>query len=134
MADKKTVTIKCEAKSLFDSALKSDVLKAMKEAIEKAIDGKSSGKLTTKGKSDDGFLLTATLASLDADDKKKPTKLDAKIVMSVVAVGSTAKAFNGSAGGSTDGFGSRVKPAAVGLVGDIAESMMPKVVKTMLSL
>jgi hypothetical protein len=134
MADAKYVTVKCDVKSLFDSGLKADLLKAMEEPIEKAIDGKSGGKLTTKKKSDEGFVLNATLTSLDADDKKKPTKLDAKINISVLAVGSTAKAFTGSAGGSTDGFGARIKPAATGLVGDVVESMMAKVVKTMVNL
>jgi hypothetical protein len=134
MADSKYVTVKCDVKSLFDSGLKSDLLKAMEEPIYKALDGKSGGKLTTKKKSDDAFVLTATLASLDADDKKKPTKLNAKVSISVLAVGSTAKAFTGSAGGSVDGFGSRVKPAATDLVGGVLEDMMQKVVKTMVSL
>ena len=134
MADPKYVTVKCDVKSLFDSGLKSDLLKAMEEPIQKAIDDKSNGKLTTKKKSDEGFVLSATLTALDADDKKKPTKLDAKVNISVLAVGSTAKAFTGSANGSTDGFGSRVKPAATDLVVGVVESMMIKVVKTMISL
>ena len=134
MADSKYVTVKCEVKSLFDSAFKSDVLKAMEEPIYMAIDAKSGGKLTTKQKAEDGFVLTATLSSLDADDKKKPTKLNAKVNVSVFAVGSTAKAFTGTAGGSAAGFGSRVKPAATDLVGGVLEDMMTKVVKAMVNL
>ena len=134
MADKAFVSVKCEAKEVFDSKLKAGLIKAMTETIASAIDKNSNGKLTTKGTKDEGFLLTATLASLTADDKAKPTKLDAKTTISVLSIGSTAKAFNGSKGGSTNGFGSRVQPAAEDLVVSILDDFMPKVIQTMLSL
>lgn len=132
MADKLNVTVKCEAKDLFDSKLKSGLIKAMTKTISDAIDKKSNGKLST-GDGTDTFVLTAT-ASVKADDKNKPTKLDAKTTISVVAIAGTAKAFNGSKGGSTDGFGSRVEPAAEDLVVAILDDFMPKVIQTMLSL
>jgi len=95
---------------------------------------KSSGKLTTKDKSTEGFILTATLTSLKADNKDKPTKLDAKLALSVMTIGSTAKAFNGTSGGSEDGVGPKVQDAANDLVTGILDDFMPKVIKTMLSL
>jgi hypothetical protein len=134
MADKAYVSVKCDAKDLFDGKLKAGLIKAMTKTVTDAIDKKSNGKLTTAGSGDEGFVLTATLASLKADDKEKPTKLDAKTTISVITVGSTAKAFNGSSGGSTDGFGSRIQPAAEDLVVTILDDFMPKVIKTMLSL
>jgi hypothetical protein len=134
MADKSYVSVKCDVKDVFDNAVKPGVLKAMGATITDAINNKSSGKLTTKDKSNEGFLLTATVTSLKADDKDKPTKLDAKVAISVMTIGSTAKAFNGSAGGSEDGVGSKVQSAAEELVTGILDDFMPKVIKTMLSL
>lgn len=134
MAGKTYVSVKCEAKDVYDSALKSGLVKVMTDSISDAINNKSSGKFSTKSKSDEGFLLTASLASLKADDKDKPTKLDAKVAISVLAIGSTAKAFNGSSSGSVDGFGSKAPSAAEDVVIGILEEFMPKVIKTMASL
>ncbi len=134
MAAKKYVSVKCDVKDAYDGGLKADLTKAMTDTITEAINGKSGGKLSTKDKSDEGFALTASLTSLKADDKSKPTKLDAKVAISVLAIGSTAKAFNGTSGGTTDGFGSKVASAAQDLVVGVCEGMMPKVIKTMLSL
>src|SRR5882724_10820856 len=132
MADKSYVSVKCDAKDLFDSALKSGLIKAMTTTITDAINNKSSSKLTTKDKSDEGFILTATLTSLKADDKDKPTKLDAKLALTVMTIGSTTKAFNGTSGGSANGIGSKIQEAAEDLVTGILDDFMPKVIKTML--
>jgi hypothetical protein len=134
MADKLYVSVKCDAKDVFDSKLKSGLITAMTDNITDAINTKSGGKLTTKDKSDTGFVLTATLTSLKADDKAKPKKLEAKLGVSVMTIGSTAKAFNGNSSGAMDGVGSNVQSAAEGLVSDLLDDFMPKVIKTMLSL
>jgi len=83
----------------------------MGERITDAINNKSGGKLTTKNKSDEGFILTATAASLKADDKDKPKKLRRQVGNDSDAIGSTAKAFNGSSGASMDGVGNDVQKA-----------------------
>jgi len=134
MANKTYVSVKCDAKDVYDTTLKAALLKSMADSIADAINNKSGGKLTTKNKSAEGFLLTASLASLKADDEDKPTKLDAKVTISVLTIGSTAKAFNGSSNGSVKGVGSKVQSAAEDLVVGILDEFMPKVIKTMLSL
>lgn len=134
MADKSYVSVKCDAKDVFDNALKSGLIKAMTTCVTNAINNKSSGKLTTKDKSNEGFLLSATLTSLKADNKDKPTKLDAKLGITVMTIGSTTKAFNGTAGGAEDGVGPKIQDAANELVTGILDDFMPKVIKTMLSL
>jgi len=134
MANKLFVTVKCDVKDVFDAALKPGILKAMGANITDSINNKSGGKLSTKDKSAEGFILSASVTSLKADNKDKPTKLDAKAAVSVIAVGSTAKAFNGSSGASLTGVGSNVQSAAEGLVTDLLDDFMPKVIKTMLSL
>ncbi len=134
MASKTNVSVKCDAKSLYDPKLKAKLVDVMADSIASAIEGKSSGKLTTKGKDTEGFVLTASLASLAADDAAQPTQLDAKVTLSVLAVGTSAKAFNGSTSGSAKGFGARAGKAAEDLVADVVESFMPKVIRTILSL
>jgi len=132
MAGKTNVSVKCEAKDVYDTTLKASLVKVMTGAVSDAID--SSSKFTTKGKSSEGFLFNASLASLKADDKAAPTKLDAKVAITVLAVGSTAKAFTGSSNGSVNGFGSNAKSAAEDLVVGILEDLMPKAIKTMANL
>ena len=131
---KKYVKVKCDAKDLYDSSLKSSLVKMMTACVTNAIEKKSKGKLTTKIKSRDGFTLTATLAPLKADDKDKPTKLDAKVSIIVLGIGTKDRAFIGSKGGSLDGFGSKVKRAAGELTITIMEAFMPKVIQTILKL
>ena len=48
MAAKIYVSVKCDVKDVFDTALKPVLLKAMGETIADAINNKSGGKLTTK--------------------------------------------------------------------------------------
>ncbi len=134
MANKANVSVKCDVKDVFDPKLKAGLLKVMSANITDAINNKSGGKLSTRDKSDKGFVLTASLTTLKADNKAKPAKLDAKLAISVMTVGTTAKAFNGSSGGMADGIGSNVQSAAEDLVSGILDDFMPKVVKTMLSL
>jgi hypothetical protein len=52
----------------------------------------------------------------------------------VMAVGSTAKAFTGSATGAITGVGKDVLAAAKDLIGATLEGFMPKVIKTIVSL
>ena len=134
MAGKTCVSVKCEAKDVYDTTLKASLVKLMTETVSDAIDKKSNNKFVTKSKCDEGFLFNASLASLKADDKDKPTKLDAKVAITVLAIGSTAKAFTGSSNGSVNGFGSNAKSAAEDLVLGILEDLMPKAIKTMASL
>lgn len=133
MADKTYVSVKGQAKDVYDSALKSALVEFLEKSIAEAIDGKSSGKLTTKKKSDKGYLLTASL-TLNADDEDKPRSLDAKIAFVVMAVGSTAKAFTGNATGAITGVGSDALAAAKDLIGATLEGFMPKVIKTIVAL
>jgi hypothetical protein len=134
MADKSHVSVKCDVKDLFDTKLKSGLIKAMTKNVTEAINNKSGGKLSTTAKSDEGFIVTATVTSLKADDKDKPTKLDVKFALIAIAVGSTTKGFNATTGGSKTGVGSKVQEAAEDLVTNILDDLMPKVIKTMLNL
>ncbi len=130
MADKQFVSVKCEVKDVFDAKLKPGLLKAMTASVTDAIN-KSGGKFSTTEKSKEGFLLMCTLTSLKVDDEDAPKKMDAKLAFSVMAIGSTAKAFNGTTGGSLNGVGSDLQSSAEDLVTGLLEGFMPKVIKTM---
>jgi hypothetical protein len=130
---KKYVSVKCDVKDKSLKGVKFDaVAKAAVETISAAINGKSSGKLSTKDKSPNGFLFTANVITLKGDNAEKPTKLDAKVAIIAMTVGSSAKAFNGTANGSMKGVGN-IQSSAEDLVSSVLESFMPKAISTMLS-
>ncbi len=134
-----TVTIECVVKEVFDGSLKSGLVTTMRKAIEKVINTKSGGNLTTDGKSDDGITLTATLDSLKADNKDKPTKLEATMSFKGTKLHPTAKTYKSSkpATGTMEGVGSNIQAAANGLVTDILDWEQPPmktVIKALLSL
>jgi len=130
---KKYVAVKCEVKDKSLKGVKFDaVVKTAVETISAAINNKSSGKLTTKDKNPDGFLFTALITTLKGDDSDKPTAIDAKVAITAMTVGSSAKAFNGNANGSMKGVGN-VQSSAEDLVSSVLESFMPKAISTMLS-
>jgi hypothetical protein len=135
MADKTYVIVTCDVKEIFDSALKAGVTKAMKEYIVDAIDTQSGGKLTTKTESDDAITFKATL-SLTADDKDKPTKVEALISFSGMKGHPTTKTYKSSkpAGAVAEGIGRDVQKAVNGLVKDILEVAMKTVIKALVAL
>src|SRR5271155_5918052 len=99
MPGKKYVIVKCDVKDKSLKGVKFDgVVRAAHDAITNAINNKSSGKLTTKDKSPDGFIMTASVSTLKGDNNVKPTKLETKVMATVITIGSKAKAFTGNAG------------------------------------
>ena len=133
MANKTYVIVKCNL-DIFDSKLKSGVTDTVTEYVEKAINEKSNGKLSTKDKNDKAFLLTLTV-KVTADDKQKPRKIDVKVDVVVMAVGSTAKAFTGHSGAGKEGVGPNVQSEVEDLITeDILKDFMPKVIQTIAKL
>lgn len=131
MPGKTQVSVKCIVKETFDPKLKDVLQKAMTAAVTNFIDNKSGGVLSTKEKSPKSYLMTVTLETLKADDKTKPTQLDAKISIVVVAMGVTAKGFAGNSGGSATGISSDVQGEAKDLINGILQDLMPKAIKNM---
>ena len=134
-----TVTIECVVKEVFDASLKSGLVTTMRKAVEKVIDTRSGGKLTTSGKSDDAITLTVTLDSLKADNKAKPAKLEAAVSFKGVKLYPSSKTYKSSkpATGAAEGVGSNLQAAANGLLNDILDweqAPMKTVMKALLSL
>src|SRR6476646_2228451 len=129
MGNKTYVIVKCNIE-IFDSKLKSGVTDTIKDYVETAINDKSNGKLSTKEKNEKGFILTMTV-KVTADDKQKPRKIDVKVDVVVMAVGSTAKAFTGHAGAGKEGVGPNVEKEVEDLATeDVLKDFMPKVIAT----
>ena len=129
MANKTYVIVKCNV-DIFDSKLKTGVTNTVTDYVKSAIDDKSGGKLSTKDKNEKGFILTLTV-KVTADDKQKPRKIDVKIDVVVMAVGSTTKAFTGHAGAGKEGVGPNVEKEVEDLITeDILKDFMPKVIAT----
>src|SRR5271154_2822980 len=123
---KKYVAVKCEVKDKSLKGVKFEaVAKAAVETISAAINNKSGGKFSTKDKSPSGFLFTAHIVTLKGDNAEKPTKLDTKIAIPAITVGSTAKAFNGTAAGSMKGV-DNLQSSTQDLVTDVLDGFMPK--------
>ncbi len=134
MAAKKFVHVKVDVKDKSVKCLKPDgIIKAATLAIANAINNKSKGTMTTKDKSDQGFLLTANIVTLKGDNPDKPTKLDAKIALIVMTIGTKTQAFTGTAAGNISGAAADPQGSAEDLVSSVLESFMPKAINTMLS-
>jgi|SRR5215467_10834466 len=129
MANKTYVIVKCNV-DIFDSKLKSGVTDTVTDYVKDAIDNKSGGKLSAKEKNEKGFILTMTV-KVTADDKQKPRKIDVKVEVVVVAVGSTTKAFTGHAGAGKEGVGPNLQKEVEDLTTeDVLKDFMPKVIQT----
>ncbi len=131
MAKKKYVSVKVDQKDTSLAIVKKDgIIRAATKAITNLINTKSGGKLSTTEKSAQGYLLTATVTSLKADNKDKPTKLDCKVSLLIMAVGSSARAFSGSSEGSVSNL-SNPQADAEALVVDIFEDLMKQAIPKM---
>lgn len=130
---KKYVAVKCLLKDTSVKSVKPlDLQKAVTLAIDHLIETKSNGKLTTRTKSADGFIFTALINTLKGDDKEKPTKLETKIAVTIMAVGSSLKVFTGAANGAMDGVGNDPQGAAVDLVNEVMQKFMLKALPPMM--
>src|SRR4051812_42578411 len=105
MADDVHVGLKCDVKKIFDKNLTNAVLKQIGETIETAVI-KPKG-LTFDAKTKEGWLLTATVVSLDIDDPDNPKTLEIKITIDGMSFGGSASAFKANSGGKQSGV--RVK-------------------------
>jgi hypothetical protein len=131
MANAKYVSVKCDDKVSVPAIKKDGVIKAMTATITAAINGKSSGKLTTTTKSNDGYVLTANVVSLKCEPKDKPTQLDGVVDLTIMEVGAGgAKVFIGSGKGSAKGI-SKIQADAEALVSGIYDDLMKKAIAKM---
>jgi hypothetical protein len=132
MAGKRYVIVKSDVKDKSIKTIKPDALAAaLTKTVSDAVNSRGSGKLTTKDKNSDGFVVTASVTQLKGNNNT-PTRIDAKVGMIVMAIGSTASIFNATGGGFKEGI-SDVESDAEDLVTGIADSVMTKVIAAMLS-
>ncbi len=121
--DKTYVSLKCDAKTIFDPKLKPAVLDALEKAITKAVNANS--KFTTSTKSKVSIFLSAVVVSVTLDDKDKPTKMEAKLTIDGTLLGATGQAFKASGSAAMSGLNPKNPGAdAAALVDDAASDLM----------
>jgi hypothetical protein len=126
MADT-SVGLKCDVKKIFDKDLTKAVLAQIKETIEASVNGAKGLKFDEKAKS--GWLLTATVTSLELDDDT----LSIKISIDGVAFGGSASGFSANGNRKVSGINTKkIESEVPTLVNDAFENLMKsKVIKVL---
>lgn len=129
MADK-PVGLKCEVKKIFDKDLTKAVLKQIKDTIETSVNGAKGLVFDEKAKT--GWLLTATVVSLETDDPDKPDSLAIKISIDGVAFGGSASGFTANGNRKVSGINPKkledeVTSIVDGAFGDLMKKQVIKV-------
>lgn len=128
------VAIKVTCKNIFSSDLKAPALKALEDAIYKAVDANSNFDTSKKGKV---FIdLTATIDSLTANNKDNPTELKLVVTVNGTLLGGSASSFKATGNGGIDGVSVKrldkdAKELIDAVVGDL---MKTKVIPQMLKM
>lgn len=118
MADERCVALKSEVKDVFDKALKPAVLKQIKETIKTLVD-KTKG-LSFEDSCKDGWILTATVLSVDVDNADKPTKIEAKVLIGGVPLFGTASGFKATGKAKAAGINAKKMEEEAKLIVDDA--------------
>jgi hypothetical protein len=123
MADEKCVAAKCDVKKIFNKDLTKPVCEQIKDTIETLVN-KTKGLVFDKN-CKDGWLLTATVLSLDVDDPDKPTSMEAKIQIDGMAFSQGASTLKATGNAKMSGVrAKKIENDATALVKDILEDMM----------
>jgi hypothetical protein len=131
MADDKCVGVNCEVRKIFEKDFAKPVCKEMHDTIESLVNKTKGLKFERNGR--DGWMLTATVISLDVDDPTKPTLLSLKLAIDGVPLSGTAKGFNVTGNGKVSGIRpKKMEEEATSIVQDvIADTMHDKVLPHM---
>ena len=114
---------KCEVKEIFDKNLKTAALKLVKATIKTAVDGAKGLEYDEKNKQ--GWLLTVTVTSVNVDDEKKPTTLEAKVLIG--GVHTTFKGFTATGNSKASGINAKKMEDEVAfIVQDAVKDTMTK--------
>jgi len=126
MADK-SVGLKCDVKKIFDKDLTKAVLAQIKETIEASVKGAKGLVFDEKAKS--GWLLTATVTSLELEDDT----LSIKISIDGVSIGGSASGFSANGNRKVSGINTKkIESEVTTLVNDAFENLMKsKVIKVL---
>lgn len=131
MADDKCVGVKCEVKNIFEKEFAKPVCREMQDTIESLVNKTKGLKFEKNCK--DGWMLTATVISLDVDDPSKPTLLSLKLAIDGVPLSGSAKGFAATGNGKVSGIRpKKMEEEATSIVQDvISDTMYDKVLPQM---
>jgi hypothetical protein len=123
MADDKCVAAKCDVKKIFDKNLTKPVCDAILDTIETLVN-KTKGLAFDKN-CKDGWLLNATVVSLEVDDPAKPTSMEAKLQIDGMAFSQTASTLKANGSGKMNGVRpKKIEANATMLVNDVLGDLM----------
>jgi hypothetical protein len=124
------ISVKCEVKEkeLFDKGLKSAVLKQMKETIEAVAKKHKSKGLELDANCKEGWILTATVTSLEVDDPAKPKSLEAQVAIdgAYFGKGGSGKLSASGKGKATGIRANKLEDEAKGIVNDVLGDVLEK--------
>lgn len=127
------VSIKVTCKNIFSNDLKAPALKALEDAVYKAVDANSTFDTSKKGKV---FIdLAASIDSLTANDKANPTELKLVVTINGTLLGGAASSFKATGNGAIDGVSAKrldkdTKELIDSVVGDLMKSkVIPQMLK-----
>ena len=125
MANTMCVSLKCEVKKIFNKDLTKPVFKQIKDTIEPMIN-KTKGLVFDKN-CKDGWELTATVVSLNADNPDNPTKLDASVSITGMSFDQSPRTINATGEGKVPDVRLKTLEAdAKALVGGVFKDLMEK--------
>lgn len=104
------ISIKTSADKVSKCVSKDAALKALKASIGSAL---NAAKVDLDTGAKQGFALMAKIVSITADDDEKPTKLDAKLEVTLTYMGGSTKVIKASNEGSVDGVNAKKIDSAV---------------------
>jgi hypothetical protein len=122
---KNSVAGRCEVKKIFNKDLTTPVFKQIKETIEPMIN--KTKVLVFDKNCKDGWELTATVVSLNADNPDNPTKLDASVSITGMSFDKSVRTINATGEGKVSDVRLKTLEAdAKALVGGVFKDLMEK--------
>lgn len=118
------ISIKTSADKVSKCVSKDAALKALKSSVEVAL---KAAKVDLDTSAKQGFALMAKIVSITADDDEKPTKVDAKLEVTLTYMGGSTKVIKASNGGSVDGVNAKkVDSAVADLIDGVISAQLDK--------
>ncbi len=118
------ISIKTSADKVSKCISKDAALKTLKSSIESAL---RAAKVDVDTSAKQGFALMARIVSITADDDEKPTKIEAKLEVTLTYMGGPTKVIKASNGGSVDGISAnKVDSAVADLIDGVIADQLEK--------
>lgn len=121
------VGLQCDVEGIFDQSRKPRVLKQIKQTVQTLVENKKDKGIAFDGMYTNGWLLKATVVSLDLNDEVTPCTLEVKASMEGIPLFGTANGFKAVEHFNTSGISQKkLDQEALNLVDGVIEALMIK--------